>query len=94
MCIRDSYFRKLEEKDTKDDTFNKRIVHYIKFYQFLNVQGYMKEIPLSLIHLSAKNGLIVITPDFDNFTAKLIAADEYSKYMTETPILELSLIHI
>ena len=37
---------------------------------------------------SAKNGLIVITPDFDNFTTKLIAADEYSKYMTETPILE------
>ena len=37
---------------------------------------------------SAKKGLIVITPDFDNFTAKLIAADEYSKYMTETPILE------
>ena len=37
---------------------------------------------------SAKNGLIVITPDFDNFIAKLIAADEYSKYMTETPILE------
>ena len=32
--------------------------------------------------------MIVITPDFDNFTAKLIAADEYSKYMTETPILE------
>ena len=23
----------------------KRIVHYIKFYQFLNVRGYMKEIP-------------------------------------------------
>lgn len=41
----DDYFRKLEEKDTKDDTFNKRIVHYIKFYQFLNVRGYMKEIP-------------------------------------------------
>ena len=37
---------------------------------------------------SAKKGLIVITPDFDNFTAKLIATDEYSKYMTETPILE------
>ena len=37
---------------------------------------------------SAKNGLIVITPDFDNFTTKLIAADEYSKYLTETPILE------
>ena len=31
---------------------------------------------------------IVITPDFDNFTAKLIAADKYSKYMTEIPILE------
>ena len=27
-------------------------------------------------------------PDFDNFTAKLIAADKYSKYMTEIPILE------
>ena len=37
---------------------------------------------------SAKNGLIVITPDFDNFTTKLIAADDYSKYLTETPILE------
>jgi len=37
---------------------------------------------------SAKNGLIVITPDFDNFTTKLIAADGYSKYLTETPILE------
>ncbi len=37
---------------------------------------------------SSTNGLIVITPDFDNFTAKLIAADKYSKYMTEIPILE------
>ena len=37
---------------------------------------------------SAKNRLIVITPDFDNFTTKLIAADEYSKYLIETPILE------
>ena len=37
---------------------------------------------------SSTNGLIVITPDFDNFTTKLIAADEYSKYLTETPILE------
>ena len=32
--------------------------------------------------------MIVITPDFDNFTAKLIAAYKYSKYMTEIPILE------
>ena len=38
--------------------------------------------------MSSTNGLIVITPDFDNFTAKLIAADKYSKYMTEIPILE------
>ena len=30
----------------------------------------------------------VITPNFDDFTVKLIVADEYSKYMTETPILE------
>ncbi len=41
----DGYFRELEEKDTKDDTFNKRIVCYLKFYQFLNVRGYIKEIP-------------------------------------------------
>ena len=39
------YFRKLEEKDTKDDTFNKRIVNYLNFYQFLHVRGYIKEIP-------------------------------------------------
>lgn len=37
---------------------------------------------------TAQNGSIVITPDFDNFTTKLIVADEYSKYVTETPILE------
>ncbi|RHU79083.1 XRE family transcriptional regulator [Clostridiaceae bacterium OM08-6BH] len=36
---------------------------------------------------SASDGLIVIIPDFDNFTIKLIVADEYSKYMTESPIL-------
>lgn len=41
----ETYFRELEDKDTKDDTFNKRIVHYLKFYQFLTVRGYMKEIP-------------------------------------------------
>ena len=41
----DGYFREQEEKDTKDDTFNKRIVCYLKFYQFLNVRGYIKEIP-------------------------------------------------
>ena len=37
---------------------------------------------------SASDGLIVIIPDFNNFTIKLIVADEYSKYMTESPILE------
>lgn len=41
----DVYFKRLGENDTKDDTFNKRIVHYLKFYQFLNVRGYIKEIP-------------------------------------------------
>lgn len=37
---------------------------------------------------TAQNGSIVITPDFDNFTTKLIVADEYSKYVAETPILK------
>ncbi len=36
---------------------------------------------------SSTNGLIVITPEFDNSTAELIAVDKYSKYMTEIPIL-------
>ena len=46
-----------------------------------------QEIRKEIVMLSI-NGLIVITPDFNNFTAKLIAADKYSKYMTEIPILE------
>ena len=41
----DVYFKRLGESNTKDDTFNKRIVHYLKFYQFLNVRGYIEEIP-------------------------------------------------
>lgn len=41
----DVYFKRLGESNTKDDTFNKRIVHYLKFYQFLNVRGYIGEIP-------------------------------------------------
>lgn len=41
----DAYFKELDKRDTKDETFNRRIVCYIKFYQFLNVRGYVKEIP-------------------------------------------------
>jgi len=41
----EEYFRILEDKDQKADTFNKRIVAIFKFYQFLNVRGYIKEIP-------------------------------------------------
>ena len=43
----DGYFKELADRDTKDDTFNKRIVHYLKFYQFLNVRGYIEEIPFN-----------------------------------------------
>lgn len=62
---------------------------YLSEYQSGKRISHKKVLELSYQNMkSAKNGLIVITPDFDNFTAKLIAADEYSKYMTETPILE------
>ena len=62
---------------------------YLSEYQSGKRISHKKVLELSYQNMkSAKNGLIVITPDFDNFTAKLIAADKYSKYMTETPILE------
>lgn len=62
---------------------------YLSEYQSGKRISHKKVLELSYQNMkSAKNGLIVITPDFDNFTAKLIAADEYSKYMTEMPILE------
>ena len=62
---------------------------YLSEYQSGKRISHKKVLELSYHNMkSAKNGLIVITPDFDNFTTKLIAADEYSKYMTETPILE------
>lgn len=62
---------------------------YLSEYQSGKRISHKKVLELSYQNMkSAKNGLIVITPDFDNFTTKLIAADEYSKYMTETPILE------
>lgn len=41
----DSYFKVLDEKDTKEATFNTRIAHIKKFYEFLKVNGYVKEIP-------------------------------------------------
>ena len=37
---------------------------------------------------SPKGGMIVIVPDFERFTIKLIAADEGSKFSTDIPILE------
>ena len=62
---------------------------YLSEYQSGKRISHKKVLELSYQNMkSAKNGLIVITPDFDNFTTELIAADEYSKYMTETPILE------
>ena len=70
------------------DTFQTLYV-YLSEYQSGKRISHKKVLELSYEDVkSAKNGLIVITPDFDNFTAKLIAADEYSKYMTEMPILE------
>lgn len=41
----DGYFKILDEKDTKDATFNARIAHIQKFYEFLKVRGYIEEIP-------------------------------------------------
>ena len=67
------------------DTFQTLYV-YLSEYQSGKRISHKKVLELSYEDVkSAKNGLIVITPDFDNFTAKLIAADEYSKYMTEMP---------
>ena len=45
-------------------------------YSFCKMYALDKKVD-QLLPLSAKNGLIVITPDFDNFTTKLIAADKY-----------------
>lgn len=70
------------------DTFQALYVYLSEYHSGKRV-SHKRVLELSYEDVkSAKNGLIVITPDFDNFTAKLIAADEYSKYMTETPILE------
>ena len=70
------------------DTFQALYVYLSEYHSGKRV-SHKRVLELSYEDVkSAKNGLIVITPDFDNFTAKLIAADEYSKYMTETPILK------
>lgn len=71
------------------DTF-KTLSIYLSEYQLGQRVSHKKVLELSYEEYmkSSTNGLIVITPDFDNFTAKLIAADKYSKYMTEIPILE------
>lgn len=70
------------------DTF-KTLSIYLSEYQLGQRVSHEKVLELSYEDVkSSTNGLIVITPDFDNFTAKLIAADKYSKYMTEIPILE------
>ena len=70
------------------DTFQTLYVYLSEYHSGKRV-SHKRVLELSYEDVkSAKKGLIVITPDFDNFTAKLIAADEYSKYMTETPILE------
>lgn len=62
---------------------------YLSEYQSGKRVSHKKVLEISYEDIkSSKNGLIVITPDFDNFTTKLITADEYSKYMIETPILE------
>ena len=70
------------------DTF-KTLSIYLSEYQLGQRVSHKKVLELSYEDVkSSTNGWIVITPDFDNFTAKLIAADKYSKYMTEIPILE------
>lgn len=37
---------------------------------------------------SPKHGTVLIVPDFDHFTVKIIMADDASKFYTEIPILE------
>lgn len=37
---------------------------------------------------STETGMIVIVPDFEKFSARLIVADNYAKYTTENPILD------
>ena len=70
------------------DTF-KTLSIYLSEYQLGQRVSHKKVLELSYEDVkSSSNGMIVITPDFDNFTAKLIAADKYAKYMTEIPILE------
>lgn len=41
----DSYFRMLQEKDIKDDTFNINVSYILKFFRYLKAKGYIGEIP-------------------------------------------------
>lgn len=66
-----------EEKKTHSSRSNETVKEKVEM-----------QCPVENMTIICRIGLIVITPDFDNFTAKLIAADKYSKYMTEIPILE------
>lgn len=85
-------WRRKNVSDSERECSNKRDGIYVLqalYVYLLEYQSGKRVLELSYEDVkSAKNGLIVITPDFDNFTTKLIAADEYSKYLTETPILE------
>lgn len=63
---------------------------YLSEYQSGKRVSHKKVLEISYEDIkSSKNGLILsLRQTFDNFTTKLITADEYSKYMIETPILE------
>lgn len=61
------------------DTF-KTLSIYLSEYQLGQRVSHKKVLELSYEDVkSSTNGLIVITPDFDNFTAKLIAAKMHKK---------------
>ena len=50
----DSYFKMLDEKDTKAVTFNAHIAHIQKFYEFLKINAYIKEIPFRVSYYYKK----------------------------------------
>lgn len=65
--------------------------HHNAVFVGMDQQGKPQYVALRGINtdfIGEANGLIVITPDFDDFTAKFIATDKYSKYITEISILE------
>lgn len=44
----DGYFKRLDELETQEDTFNLRLAHINKFYVFLKINKYIKEIPFEI----------------------------------------------